>query len=335
MVSILLHFRKREPQFNSVEELFDSVLLSMPSGIDINRMESPTSGASLRSLWSNCRAAGRCRADLHHVTGHINYIVPALRGRTVLTVHDVGSALTGRVLRKLLVKLIWFWLPALRATCITTISDFTRADVTRLVPYAGKRIRTVHDPVNPKLTYKTKAFSPNHPRILHIGTKANKNLKRTAQALKGLPCTLVVIGRLTDRQTQFLGDYGLEVENRCHLSYGEIVLEYVRCDLVSFASTYEGFGMPIIEANAVGRPVIAGNVTAMPEAAGDAACLVDPYNVESIRNGIRRVIEDASYRDQLVHNGLNNIKRFAPEKIAMQYVRVYEEALGRPLLSKS
>jgi glycosyltransferase involved in cell wall biosynthesis len=95
--------------------------------------------------------------------------------------------------------------------------------------------------------------------------------------------------------------------------------------MVLFASTYEGFGLPIIEAQATGRPVVTSRVTAMPEVAGDGACLVDPYDVASIRSGVLRVLGDRGYRDSLVHRGFENVRRFEPGRIAAQYARLYEE----------
>lgn len=87
--------------------------------------------------------------------------------------------------------------------------------------------------------------------------------------------------------------------------------------------------MPIVEANVVERPVIAGNVTSMPEIAGDAACLVDPYDVNAIREGVLRIIHDAPYRESLVENGRRNRERFRIETIARQYAEVYRELAGR------
>ena len=95
--------------------------------------------------------------------------------------------------------------------------------------------------------------------------------------------------------------------------------------MLVFASTYEGFGMPIVEANAVGRAVVAGNVCSTPEVASDAACLVDPFQVDSIRRGIQRVIQHRTYRETLIRNGLYNARRFTAKAIASQYLQIYLE----------
>jgi len=91
-----------------------------------------------------------------------------------------------------------------------------------------------------------------------------------------------------------------------------------------FASTYEGFGMPIIEAQAIGRPVITSNIGAMKEVALDTACLVDPYDVESIKNGIQKLIRDEAYRDLMIKKGLKNVERFSLETISNQYIALYK-----------
>jgi len=90
-------------------------------------------------------------------------------------------------------------------------------------------------------------------------------------------------------------------------------------------STYEGFGLPIVEANAVGRPVITSNVCSMPEVAGDAAFLVDPFDVEDIRRGVLLLINDSHLRRDLVRRGFLNVRRFSIESVATQYRSLYDE----------
>jgi glycosyltransferase involved in cell wall biosynthesis len=103
----------------------------------------------------------------------------------------------------------------------------------------------------------------------------------------------------------------------------ELVEAYRRCDMVVFASLYEGFGLPILEAQAMGRPVITSNFGAMREAAGDGALLVDPYSVESIRDAVLRVKNEPLLREELVAKGLRNAERFRAEAIATTYADIY------------
>ena len=104
----------------------------------------------------------------------------------------------------------------------------------------------------------------------------------------------------------------------------EMVEKYKQADIIAFVSTYEGFGMPIIEGNAVGRVVVTSNILSMPEVAGNAAHLVNPYDVKSIRSGILKVIEEDAYRAELIENGFGNRKRFESSSIANQYYEIYK-----------
>lgn len=121
---------------------------------------------------------------------------------------------------------------------------------------------------------------------------------------------------------------GLDWSNRVGLTTEELLREYGDSDVVVFASIYEGFGLPIIEANMVGRAVITSCLASMPEVAGDAACLVDPYDARSIAAGILRVIDDDAYRELLVEKGFENARRFGPARSAAQYASIYANLAG-------
>jgi len=102
-----------------------------------------------------------------------------------------------------------------------------------------------------------------------------------------------------------------------------MVTLYRDADVVALVSTYEGFGLPILEGNATGRPVVTSNVYSMPEVAGGSACLVDPFNIASIRHGFIRVFTDEAYRTSLVEAGLDNVGRFRSFAVAQAYASVY------------
>lgn len=88
-------------------------------------------------------------------------------------------------------------------------------------------------------------------------------------------------------------------------------------------SLFEGFGLPILEAQACGCPVLTSNVSSMPEIAGSGAILVDPYNIDDIVKGMGR-LQVSGYREQSIRKGFENIKKFSWEKCAQDTLKVLE-----------
>lgn len=191
-----------------------------------------------------------------------------------------------------------------------------------------RQVRVVHCCVSADFRFAPRDFNVAKPTIVQIGTGANKNVERVAEALRGVSCHLRVIGRLSERHTAVLQRCGVEYTSVSNVPNDQIVEEYRRCDMLVFASTYEGFGLPIVEAQATGRPVVTSDSCSMPEVAGGAACLVDPFDAASIREGILKIISDPPYRNKLVSLGLENVVRFRPERIAQEYVDIYAELLS-------
>ncbi len=92
-----------------------------------------------------------------------------------------------------------------------------------------------------------------------------------------------------------------------------------------YVSLYEGFGLPPLEAMACGTPVLTSNVTSIPEVVGDAALTVNPYDVEAIAHGIKRLVEDGELRAKLSRRGIARAKMFTWDKTAELTWRVLEE----------
>ena len=157
-----------------------------------------------------------------------------------------------------------------------------------------------------------------------MGTKANKNVMRLVQALEGMPCTLEIVGPIDEVLARLLEATGVQYQSYGRLSDDELVQRYCEADVISFVSTYEGFGMPIVEAQCVERVCVTSNCSSMPEVAGDGACLVDPFDVASIRAGFLRVIGDEDYRRSLIEAGRVNRLRFDAQKIADDFLKVYQ-----------
>jgi len=93
-------------------------------------------------------------------------------------------------------------------------------------------------------------------------------------------------------------------------------------DVFVYPSFYEGFGMPVLEAQKVGVPVVASNRGALPEILGNSALLVNPENPSEIAEGIYKVLKDDQLRNELIKKGLENIKKFSWLKCAEKTLRV-------------
>lgn len=314
----------------SLERLFQNVRRVLPETIEyqvsIARFES-------RGFWRrvyNAVEAVFRQADVNHITGDVHYIACFLKkNRTLLTIADCVMLERLKGIKKLLLFFFWYWLPEKRSALISVISESTKRELLKYLRCGPDKIRVVHCCVSPEFKPFRRVFDAKKPHILQVGTSETKNLLRVVEALEDIPCHLLIVGRLSNIQEETLRRYRVEFSAIANISDKEMVEIYRQCDILIFASTYEGFGLPIIEANAVGRPVITGNILSMPEVAGNAACLVDPFDVESIRTNVLRVIQDAAYREQLVQNGFKNVERFKPETVAMQYVALYRELLNK------
>lgn len=268
----------------------------------------------------------RGRHSINHITGDILYCVVGLIGcKSVLTIHDtvVLDFQQNSFLKQFFLKWIWLKIPMMLATKVVCISEDTRK---RLYKYTKRRdFVVIHNAVDPVFKRVPKSFLETTPLILIIGTNENKNLIRTFEALKGLNCSVRIIGKLNTIQRKSLEENHLIYSNDVGLTDEQLAKEYEKCDFVSFVSLFEGFGMILIEANMVGRPVICSDIDVLHEVGRDAALYVDPLNVDSMRDGFKLLLEDDSLRKRLVENGYENVKRFNADVIRTQWLDLYEE----------
>jgi glycosyltransferase involved in cell wall biosynthesis len=192
----------------------------------------------------------------------------------------------------------------------------------------GSRIEIIENCHSELIKPVARPFNTGCPVILHLGTQPHKNVPRLIEALRGVKCQLVLIGELDTTLRKKLIECDIDYVSRVNLTHEEICRQYSDCDIVSFVSLAEGFGMPIIEAQANGRPLITSNLSPMREVADCGACLVDPLDVSQIRDGILKIIADANYRDQLVKRGLLNVARYSPATISDQYLDLYRQTVS-------
>ena len=329
MQTVNLVFRKPTPHQHSIETVFNALLPYFSEEFKLNRIILPFETRGVNSMRKNLKFLRQYQEEgITHVTGHDHYMVKAGGSKTILTIHDIGSALTGRRLRDSYVRYNWFRMPVSRAKAITMISDFTANEFLDIFPYAKEKIRVIPNPVDDRIKFSNYDFNQEHPNILQIGTKENKNLERVAMALEGIACTLTILGKLSTAQMSILTKHNIRFENHYHLAYKEVQALYTKADIVLFASLYEGFGMPILEAQASGRPLITSNIGVMPGTAGMGAHLINPYRYEAIREAVQILVSDPAYRKELIEKGRENVARYSARTIASQYMDLYNEISG-------
>lgn len=311
----------------SIGKVFNLVENEMKKYAEVDSIYLPVSNYSLKGLWKNIKYAQSCckkkKYDIVHITGTEHYLIPFLnKQKIVVTVHDLGS-ITVKKSFKNFVKNILFIKTLKYAELITCVSDKTRDEILSVVNNSFEKIITISNPVDPTFQYTEHRFNDNTPIILHIGTKSNKNLENTVKALVGMKCQLRIIGVLSSMQKDILLHSKIFYSNAVGLTDDELLEEYKKSDIINFPSYYEGFGMPIIEGQAIGRLVITSNIEPMLSVAGDGAIFCNPYDVNSIRNAYLKGINDSNYRDKIILKGKENIKKHLLKNITEKYYNLY------------
>ena len=328
MKNLSLFYRKRNSGNFSIEQIFSGLELFFHKDFRVNRIELPNYSSGIWNRLCNIFLANKNQAQVNHITGDVNYLALGLhRKTTVLTIHDCGYMKTSNKLKKWILGLFWIRIPSRRVNSITAVSEVAKHEFIHYSGIKPERVRVIYNYVAPQFIpapYKIDGVF----KILHIGTKANKNLKNLILSLKEVSCYLYIVGKLTSSQEKLLKTNNISYENEVDVSTPRLIELYHQCNMLSFISTHEGFGMPIIEAQATGRPVVTSNLSSMPEVAGKGALLVNPNDINDIKLKILSIMKNGSLRDNLIELGFENVKRFKKEVIAEQYLNLYHEILN-------
>jgi glycosyltransferase involved in cell wall biosynthesis len=294
------------------------------------------------------RAARRAGASMLHVPVSIGPVRARLP--LLLTIHDVTVLQTPERFTGWYRRYAGWAMPrsARAATAIITGSHSSRSDIQEWLGVPAERIVVTpyavphYEMPAESAIEATRAKFALPPRfVLTVGSiEPRKNLPRLLEAMRQLAAeretsdvSLVHVGpsgwlageleatidrlQLRDR-VRFLGY--VDAADLDHL--------YTLATVTAYASLYEGFGLPILEAMARGGTVVTSNVSSMPEVAGDAALLVDPLRPEEIAGAIRRLWTDDALRRELRAKGRARVAHFTPEAMARATIAVYD-SVGR------
>lgn len=324
----VVHFQRKRRKNNnySVEGYFSQIRRLLPRK-EIQAIPFISKYES-KGFWKrlyNIFEAANNQGDVNHVTGDVHFLTLLLKkSKTILTILDCGMLHGKSGIKFQLLKYFWFTLPVKKVAYITVISEATKKDLLNYIQFPEEKIKVIYVSIGDHFKPAPQPFNKEKPILLQIGTAPNKNLARLIPAISGINCTLYIVGKLNDEILGLLAEHTIDYQNFLNLNDQEIYELYRQSDIVTFVSTLEGFGMPIVEANAVGRVVITGNSSSMPEIGGDAALMVNPFDTKEIREGILKLISNDDFRNQIIQRGFNNVKRFSGDEIGKQYAQLYE-----------
>lgn len=237
-----------------------------------------------------------------------------------------------------------FWKNICRSHIIITGSHYIKTEVLKLLNFNSDKIKVIYYGYDKDVlrTYNLSDLSTFRVRfklpkyfLLFVGAlEPRKNLECLIKAYMSLnkdmkkDLKLVLAGASGWRNEGIMSLIKKEKENIHYLGYvsnQELAFLYNLATLFVYPSLYEGFGLPPLEAMACGCPAVVSNVSALPEVCGDAAYYVDPHHVESVAEGIYKLLDDEDLRKKLIKRGLERAKTFSWEKSAMEHLKVFEE----------
>lgn len=309
----------------SIAKVFKPIIYHISQKNDTSYIEMPAPSHKPLQLIKNIRYVkkeiNRFNPDIIHIIGSEHYLLPFInKKKSIITVHDIGFFTNEKHLLKKIWKYMMFILPLNLAGIKVFISEKSKNECSKYL-LNKNNLRIIPDCVEDNYKYKDNIVL-HKPIILQIGTKQNKNIIRVIQAIKDLNIHYRIIGKLDENILKRLESSKIDFSNAYNLTDDEILNEYYNCNIVSFPSLYEGFGMPIIEGQATGRIVVTSDLPPMNQIANqNSAIIVNPYDIDSIKQGF---IEAMKISQTIIQAGLENATKYSAKNVSLQYNNLYK-----------
>ncbi len=301
----------------------------------------PLPRALLYESWHRLR-----KPKVEHATGRIDLIhatsiaMPPASVPVVVTIHDLAflndpSHFTPRGVSFFKRGLE---LALAEATLVVCPSQATLADCERR-GFQPERLRLIPMGVDvqpaglDQIASARRRYGVERPFIMWTGTiEPRKNLTRLLQAFEilGQPHDLVLVGPQGWNEDigATIARGGGRIKTLGFVPHADLRPLYAAASVFCFPSLFEGFGLPVLEAMSQGTPVVTSRGTSTEELAQGAGILVDPYDSDSIAEGIERVLEDEALSEELAEKGRRRAAHYSWERTAESLGYVYREAVA-------
>lgn len=291
----------------------------------------------------------RKQNSFFHICDHSNapYLAVLPKNRSGITCHDVlairgamgfedaycPASKTGIILQK------WILKNLKNANRLTAVSQFTLDQLQELAG-VNSNWKVIHNafnanfypmPVDEQVQHLNKlGIKTNQKFLLHIGSSLpRKNRKMLVRMLNEVrdkwDGAICFAGQpVSDKLRKTIEKYGLgnRIISIVKPSHLELVALYSACSAFVFPSYSEGFGWPVIEAQACGAPVLASNITPMLEVCGEGAQLINPDDEKGFANAFMN-LQSSEVRSEWIQKGFENCKRFEKTQLMQKFVDLY------------
>lgn len=335
------------------QDLFYPFPFNMNTSLDFNNKLKFTFEMST-SDWELSRKTELLLAELNHIDLLFSPYVPISsigNYKKVLTIHDLIPITSPELVHSS--NSFDFLNNNIRRsaeTCdvIITDSEFSKREIIKCYGVPEEKVKVIylgHDISNPnEINFKEYLINlglEDVPYILAVGAmEKRKNLTKVLEVFERLKTyetyskyKLVLTGALRGDNSEFINAYEHHPNRDDIIVTGFVedevlIVLYQNTQVFLFLSLCEGFGLPILEAMAMGAPVITSNKSSLPEVGGDAAAYCDPTDIHSIEAALLNVLEDEELRKEMVKKGFERSTQFTWEKTAGQLLKVFEELLN-------
>ncbi len=266
------------------------------------------------------------------------FLSPGAKCKQLAVIHDINFFHNPQDLKWLTSKYYnyFFHQYAHIANRIATVSEYSKQDIKTNFKIDPNKIDVVYNGINED--YQTIAeiekqnikntFALGCDYFLFVGSQSpRKNLVRLIQAFEqfkkntNAPIKLVFVGAVCYQQNQIFeainnSQYATDIIFLGRQPQAELIKIMGAAFALTYVPTFEGFGIPLVEAMSAGVPIICSNTTSMPEIVNDAALLVNPFNTEEIAQALAKIYTDKTLRIALIEKGTVQKNKFSWDKSA-------------------